>query len=352
MHGRWTYFKVRIGIALIVLFVLGVILISGGIRDTAALSKDIPDMNEMLSSDFEKNMFVQGQVWYCEGNFAYEYEESDYSNDEDVLRQFYFIPLEAEWANDNYKYIVISASNQEQIDSLSRLEDQTYDYFYNGVPGDQIDWEEIYFIGQVKPLEEDTTDLLYAYMQKYGYLETGSREEFDSMVVPYEIQYKTPSSVQGSLYAGIVIIAIPIIVGAIFIGVYMKKRRENSGLYPQSENYTYVNNQPNSFNQNQSFGESSFTQQNPYQQPYQNIQNPYVQQNPYAQQTPPPYNPVYQQQRNNNVPPMSGSSYQQQYNMPQSSPYQQPVNQTPPNNKPPEMEELDTKNIDTTNMNL
>jgi hypothetical protein len=357
MRGRWTYFKFRIGIVLIVLFIFGAVLICEGIRDTSTLSKDVPDMNEMLSDDFKKNMFVQGQVWYCEGNFAYEYEESDYSDDEEVLREFYFIPLQAEWDKDNYKYIVISASDQVQIDSLSRLEDQTYDYFYNDVPSDEIDWEDIYFVGQVKPLEDDTTDLLYEYMQKYGYLETGSREEFNSMVVPYEIQYKTPSSVHSSLFAGVVIIAIPIIVGAILVGVYMRKKRMNSGLYPQAENYTYINNQPNSFNQNQSFGESSFTQQNPYQQPNQSMPNPYMQQNPYSQQTPPAYNPGYQQQMN--VPPVNGSPNQQQYNMPQNSPYQQPFSaqpsnnntvQTPPDNKPPEMEELNTDNIDTSNM--
>lgn len=74
MSGRWTYLKFRIAIGLVVLFIAGIVVTFGGIRDTAELSKDVPDMNEMLAEDFKSNMFVQGQVWYCEGNFAYQYE--------------------------------------------------------------------------------------------------------------------------------------------------------------------------------------------------------------------------------------------------------------------------------------
>lgn len=137
--------------------------------------------------------------------------------------------------------------------------------------------------------------------------------------------------------------AIPIIVGAILLGTYMKKRQSNVGFYPQAQNFTNMNNQPNSFNQNQNFGENSFGQQNPYQQ--QSPQNSYMQptNNTYYQQSAPTAqtNP-YQQ---NNMQPMNINPYQQQNINSQNNTV------TPQTeNKPAEMDELSTDGIDTSDM--
>ena len=335
---RWSYFKIRIVIVLVVLLIAGIGLTVNGIKDTASLNNDVPDMNTMSGSDFKPGMFVHGKVYYCYGNFAYYYEESDYSSEEKVLREYYIMALEEEWTDENPKFIVISASDQEQIDALSRLIDQTYDYENGTYTEDEIDWEDIDFIGQVKDLETDTEDLLFEYFQSSGFLETDTREEFESYIVPYEIQYKEPHEVQGSLYGGLVMIAIPVAVGAVLFGISMKKKHQNASAFSQAGNYTYANNQPNGFNENQNLGGYNNSQLAP-NTPYANQTNPYSQQNSMS-----PVQPT-------NLPPMNSNPYQatpfNTLNTSGSSQLGQNYNTQPESApKPAEMDELNTDTTD------
>ncbi len=249
--GWKKYMTFRLAIAVIVLFVAGIVLTVNGIKDSNTLSKDIPDFNEMHEYDFEEGMFVEGYVPLCYGNFAYEYEEDDEDNS---VVEYYLIPL-LEDSDTDYKYIVISVTNEEQMELMNTIIDQTYDFMDDpNLEYDDIDWADFYFVGQVRELDSEIEGYLYEWLDDGEWLETGSRDEFDEMVVSLDVRYREPSSVGSSLSAGIAMMVIPLLIIAVIVVVRVVKKN-NSGMYAGETHYNY-----NGQNMNNGFGQQNANQ--------------------------------------------------------------------------------------------
>ncbi len=249
--GWKKYLTFRLAIAVIVLFIAGIGLTIDGIKDSNALSKDIPDFNEMYEYDFEEGMFVEGYVPLCYGNFAYEYEEDDENNS---TVEYYLIPL-LEDSDLDYKYIVLSVTNEEQMAQMNTLIDQTYEFMDDpSLEYDDIDWEDFYFVGQVRELDSEIEGYLYEWLDESEMLETGSRDEFDKAVVALDIRYREPSTVSDSLNFGIALIVIPLLIVAVIVIIRVSKKN-NSGMYSGETHYNY-----NGQNMNNGFGEQNVNQ--------------------------------------------------------------------------------------------
>ena len=220
-------FKARLIVLGIIMFIAGIWLTVDSISDIIKLNGNVPDFNYESIADIKKGDFVCGYIANIFGNYANETTTNTTMGIETssrVSKEYFVMPLINEEDEKNQLYITISASKREDINLLTAIMYDTYDYL-DGV--EDIDWHEMAFVGHAVKLDSELNKFLVEWFE--------DAEIFDgsiqSHIIPYELVCYDTSNVYTNLIIGLVLIGICVVVVLVIYFKFFRphKASDNSG---------------------------------------------------------------------------------------------------------------------------
>ncbi len=246
------------------MYIIGILLVCFAMDGMVTGEVD-NDFNYMSASDFNKDMYVDGEVIYSLGCFSES--QLQYRSIGATTGGMYLVPVGVN-GNDEGKYIGVFVGKQD-FEIMDEITADTVN-FVLGKKQSMDGSPTLSIKGKVKTYGTDEKEFLYDYMKQV--LGTDSRAECDKYIVQYYIDYEGAKNAYMKLIIGIVLILIPtlIIIGKIRNSAEDKKRAKAIANFnaPQSNTYKYTDNvseNANTYSDN-SGNTYSYEQSNEYTQ--------------------------------------------------------------------------------------
>ncbi len=241
----------------IILVVVGIVFLAIGCIDKFSGETTKNDFNYMASSEFEKGIYVSGEIYYAMDYF--EEEETTRDGKKTISGRTYLIPVAYDEDTEKYLGVFVPSSN---FDVLDQITNDTFDYLYEEI--DNMDSTPTLQIrGKLKSYGTDEMGFLYDYMMVY--LDTNSKEKCDEYIIPYYIDYKASNTSGFNILIGGVMLGVGLILIIIFIvSVNGKKRSKNDDIhvsYNDSYGSSDYGNMNNSSNYNNSSDDYTYNNQ-------------------------------------------------------------------------------------------
>lgn len=205
--------KIRIFVVSLMSIVIGIFLIAGFISDKIALSKGITDFNEMKVEDFKKGRIVEGVIDELDACFAEWVETKKGSTSEQVTSKYYLMPLPAYYGSEDYKYIVVCIADTSTIYTADKMVDEIDKYCTDGT--EPIIWTTLEYKAKVSKLPKNVKELLYDSLKEAEWGTTD--EECSQYVCPYYLKHFDEFDSTTSLFVGIGLLVVGVILFAVFI---------------------------------------------------------------------------------------------------------------------------------------
>lgn len=200
----------RIFIAFAMLFVMG---ISWYIKDSKDFSKlsngDTVNFNTLRKNDWYDGLYVEGDVWYCLGQYAYEYTSS-YGTSTNTTDYYYLLQVWYGDSDDDYYFTTLHVKSAAMVSILETISDETWDY-YAGDIDDSYDFTSCYITGRVDKLDSEIGGYLTETLMDMGY----TSSEASTLCTDYEIYY-TDIEIAGRGYE---MSGVCILIG--FVGMFL-----------------------------------------------------------------------------------------------------------------------------------
>lgn len=206
--------------------IMGIAMTCSAAKDKAAMEKGVTDFNEMTEFDFISGRFVEGTVYTLVDEFAYEEEYQrtlGIKHGERVSAHYYILPLSATADYDVPQFAALCIGNTQLAGQAEQMVNEYWDYMMNDTEPNE--WTEIYITGKISKLDGELLDFFYDWF--YQIDEDITREDIDSMLCPYIINYQVPDASSNMIGTGIVIMVIGIL-GCVFMFVYYAKKETAS----------------------------------------------------------------------------------------------------------------------------
>ena len=221
---RSNYLLLRLAVVGVALVIAGVAMIIGNVADKKSISTGVLDINTVSLSDLEKGRFVEGDIPYVCGEFAYleEYNSTfGVKHNERVTNHYYVVPLVG-GDSDEDRYVAIEVGNANMVDTAETMIDE----FWDAV--DSEDWSKattsLHFQGKVEKMNDELSGYMYEF---FTYLyEDMSKEDMDTITCPYVIKYIAPGYESRSSVAAVIILLVGIALSGITAVFFIKARKD------------------------------------------------------------------------------------------------------------------------------
>lgn len=226
--------KIRFALAIILMFVFGIVLTVTGLSDIIKLNGYIPDFNYESMQDIKKGSFVGGYVaniYDCYANETTTKTTMGIKTSSKTSEEYFIMPLISEADLEKELYISVAASKAADRELLYQVCDDTWEYLEGNT---DIAFTEMPVIAKVRELDPELKQYMVEWFMEAEIYGT-DYAEIEKHIVPYEFKIYNPNSPYYSLVAGLLIIAAVTVIVVIF---FKKRKSEASAEFNGYTNYS------------------------------------------------------------------------------------------------------------------